>query len=905
MATMKMPSGLAIARDGNKFVCTWKHGKNYDSVVFQGKTSDKTWSNATTETYGTTRKQKTLTVNFSNYYPYTSKYLSEVAFRLSVKYTYTDPVVHRTEKLKSSPVSKSFAIKIPPKSSPITVTPDENNNNKCTFGWSVSPDTHQVFTNVEWQSWLAPSTNTTDGSNLAWKSTNPRWSSGTGSATGTQVFTEQLTDIASGSHTRLFRVRARGPAGASPWVYGKRVYAAPYAANVTSATLTTKPAGGAQVVADFTAQYSNAYPIDYVVIEYTVDKPAAGLVTPSGSSWTTATQYAINKETNKVSFPMSDTIGPDEALFMRVNTVHLDKTTDGKPFVVKYGSLSQPTDLSASVNDTTHKATITATNESDVPGAMLAVCYRAASNPSTHTVIGIIENGSSSISNVQCPNWDNESWYKFGVYAFCGTYKSTPRADSVSSYAITKTTMRSEGVLWQTGTMPVAPSNVSVELTDLPGTVKLTWRWAGAAATFAELSWADHADAWMSTDEPEKYTVTAMNASEWNISGLETGKRWYFRVRLGSEDDIYSPWSDPVDIVPSSAPAVPVLNLSEGVIEADGSVAASWVYVSTDGTNQASADLAIATQTGGSWTYSSPFEHAEAEQNITLYAEDYGWTTGNTYNIAVRVISESGRPSEWSEPCPLIIADPLQAVIASDSLTDITITDAADSSSRTVLSLTAMPLTATITGAGAGGTTMLTIERAADYHVDRPDETTFNGFEGETIAQVTQTGEAAITVSTETLYGTLDDGAQYRLIATVKDGLGRASTVTKDFEVHWSHQAVMPQASVLMLGTAAKITPTKPTGWASGDTCDIYRLSADKPQLIVKGAEFDTAYVDPYPAIGENGGHRIVYRTADGDYITANDEMAFLDLRETEGDRLDAVYSLVDFDGGQIQLLYD
>jgi hypothetical protein len=64
-------------------------------------------------------------------------------------------------------------------------------------------------------------------------------------------------------------------------------------------------------------------------------------------------------------------------------------------------------------------------------------------------------------------------------------------------------------------------------------------------------------------------------------------------------------------------------------------------------------------------------------------------------------------------------------------------------------------------------------------------------------------------------------------------------------------------------------------------------------------------YVDPYPAIGEFGGHRIVYRTADGDYITAENEIAWLDITAEDGDALNIVYSLIDFEGEQIEFYYD
>lgn len=391
------------------------------------------------------------------------------------------------------------------------------------------------------------------------------------------------------------------------------------------------------------------------------------------------------------------------------------------------------------------------------------------------------------------------------------------------------------------------------------------------------------------------------------MSGLETGKRWYFRVRLVKgygENGVYGAWSAPAMIDLSSAPSVPTLTLSKGVITADGNLSAFWSYVSGDGTGQAYAEICEATITGEGVQHGDIIASTQTAQHITLYAEKLGWASGDTHYLCVRVVSGSGRVSdEWSDPVPVIIAEELTAVIESTSLVGQEII--VDDNSRTVMALTALPLTATITGAGTGGTTTLVIERAEDYHIDRPDEQDFNGFEGETILLYSQTGEDPITIRREDLIGNLDDGAQYRLVATVQDSLGQSDSASIDFEVHWSHQAVIPEGTASISGTVAFITPIAPTGFMEGDTCDIYRLSADRPELIVSGGAFGVTYVDPYPAIGEFGGHRIVYRTADGDYITAENEIAWLDITAEDGDALNIVYSLIDFEGEQIEFYYD
>ena len=103
----------------------------------------------------------------------------------------------------------------------------------------------------------------------------------------------------------------------------------------------------------------------------------------------------------------------------------------------------------------------------------------------------------------------------------------------------------------------------------------------------------------------------------------------------------------------------------------------------------------------------------------------------------------------------------------------------------------------------------------------------------------------------------------------------------------------------------AYITPTAPTGTAEGDVCDIYRLSADKPELIVRGGEWGTTYVDPYPTMGEFGGHRVVFRSINDDYITVDEQPAWIDLGPSDGDILDLPGAIINFNGETLRLLYN
>ena len=360
----------------------------------------------------------------------------------------------------------------------------------------------------------------------------------------------------------------------------------------------------------------------------------------------------------------------------------------------------------------------------------------------------------------------------------------------------------------------------------------------------------------------------------------------------------------------TSAPDVPNLRLSKYVISNGESFTASWDYISTDGTSQNMIQICHATidSTTGEITYGDNILDMETtDKEYTFDPSILGWSTGNSYYICARVKSESERLSGWSEPVRLDIADPLTADISSSSLESRTI----DSVTRYYL--TEMPLTITVEGAGSNAYTNLVIERENDYHASRPDESSYDGFKGETVAYFTQQGESEITIGINDITGALDDTAEYRIIATVYDDLGQSAVVERPFIVEWEHQAIVPEATVEIdtENYIAKITPVipdeLPVGWIldEGDVCDIYRISADKPELIIKNGHFGTTYVDPYPAIGEYGGHRIVFKTVNGDYITTDGTYAWTDLDSEDGDIFDLDASLIDFPNGQIDFMYN
>lgn len=903
----KRPSGVSITRDGAGFITKWKiTDEDYgDGQIFQyyDKLKKSHWVSMDLWSKAVSKK---ITIDTSKYYPNTKKKLTFFRARIRgnrAAYSVTNTKTKKTTRYDptvSDWADKTYEI-LPPGKPGLTATLSSTLSNVTDFKWilATSRSSRMWCSDLVYETILVKDSSG-NGEGQNWKASQLGWETNTVGADSHKEIREDLLLLADASYTRWFRIKARGPAGDSGWRYASHVYAKPYQAKIISATLTNTNTGGYMCRVEWEATRDAAHPIDKVTIEYAFAYPTSGMNCPTDAGWKQADVVADTAGNDAASFSIGSTVDEDQCLFVRVNTMHDrdNNTTTGVPTLVTGGPLKDPTGLVVTLDSDTRLARVEAQNDSQNPDAYIAVVYSTSDDPDGY-VCGIIPR-EDGYTTVKVPEAVAGQEVTFGVYTVVGEYEEISRADEATRFAIDEI-VRSANTVRSGGDIPLAPS-VSLSMTDTPGTIRVVWNWSWRSATAAELSWADHADAWESTAGPTTYIVNNIHAAAWNISGLAVGKRWYVRIRLtsGSGDGkTYGAYSDIVSIDLSSAPTIPVLTLSDAVITEGGAVTATWSYSSTDGSQQAFAEIAEVLEDNGETLY-VPIASTQSAMHLTINAEEVGWQSGESHALVVRVVSESGRQSDgWSDPVVVSIADPLTIAITQTSMQEITVTE--DEAQRTVTALTVMPLTITVTGAGAGGTTSVIIERADAYQVDRPDETMFRGYEGETIAYLTYSGEGQATIDADALVGSLDDEARYRIIATVQDGLGQSAETTLEFEVHWAHQAIMPTATVVIdeQNYVALITPSAEDP-GEGDTCDIYRLSVDKPELIYPDAEFGTTYVDPYPATGEFGGHRIVYKTVNGDYITADNQLAWVDLREAEGDNIDTDYTIIDFGSGRI-----
>lgn len=923
MAKTPANTGQSISRNGNSFTAKWTiKTKDVDWQKVRYRTYNGKWGGWTTKKVG--------------------KKATSFSFDLSAGSTFTNVEVQTQIKRKKKTASAWTSAKFPlaaPAAPTLTVTNDSSN--KTTFTWSSN---HSATGGGMYQCcYYRTKCDANPDSDSGWSN----WAEAT---QGTYTYTDNVQ-----GQTRVFQIKARGPAGESAIITERHVLGAPPRATWTDSPVSYTDKGSYYEMTVSANLSGSTYAIDTVVPQYFIGTPDSGINVPGGTTWTDGTAYNYGgSQTYDLTVNTNDIVGPDECVWVRIKTVHDSIESFSDAYRVITGKLTAP-ELTLNVSTPTQSGFTVGVTVDDagttVPGAFMEMYLEkySATGVENYILIGTIANGSGTATITCTEDITGESGYSL--------HTRNVSADGIL--------MTSDYDTYST-TMPVAPTLDSVTPTNMAGKVYLSWTNSWSDATGVIIAWTDDPDNWMSNDDPDEYEIKEL-ASSWFITGLETGKEWYFRIRsVKSEVDseTLSPWSNELVIDLASAPAVPVLYLSSDTITEDGMVTAYWSHVSTDGTGQIASNIVEATYSGGVWTYGNPVVATKEAQHVDIYAADQGWTNGTTKYLALQTRSGSGGMSDFSTPVKIVVAakptlsittnslsgsETVTEYFLGDGVTDtfqcansmtatptvtvegttatvvsytggaVELSTAPDDGDEVVITyttgdndvLTSMPLTATITTTNAVDLT-IAIERAETYPMLRPDDTLTDGAKGETIYvnNIAAESSNSISIAIDDIIGRLDDGAWYNLIATASDAFGQTAEQQIRFKVHWSHQSWEPTASFITDTSEfiARITPIAGADYAVGDTCDIYRLSADQPELIVSGADFGTEYVDPYPAFGPESGYKLVTVTATKDYITEDNTFAEYDTTDDPNStyvQLDPGFLVIDFDADRIELEYN
>lgn len=963
----KNPHGLKIDRKNKTFLFSWELGQNdykdqvlnyawitkkealtnVKDAIKNGKDISKSvnWKDISVDKND---KNKSVSYDNSDFYPTSGKpVLYGVVFRVRAK--------SKAGKLKPW-VYKAVDIDAPPKPT-LNLTWDSNTANKVSFSWSLngSEVNTKPFVKFEWQSIRghASDSGKQDYSKENWSEPDR---TGSPTAAGSNSITD--TDAQSGSDfSRIVRIRSVGPGGASGWVYDAHPYARPYKPGdiIIKSIYQDPETNYFQIAIEWSD--NGSLPVDASLVQYVIGVPRyidGHLYLPDGvtdSSWQTAQSRATPKGYNNHS-ALIQILAPvpvDNCLWFRIHSVHDTQSNDSNPKLVYSGGLAAPSLTIPEPPSSERLLTLTVNRRCTIPGSHVALYYqdsRPSDAPSNYSgkIVGLIPSEDFEEQNPKTITIKIPDFYKpndsgtydisIGAQSFVGTYTSSTRSDDVTFYTISEYKQTKEWgdqlpivlsskTTYEDGDIPKAPTNVVASKWPREGVINVRWAPAWKSSNGAQIAWADHDDALYSTSQPSSFDLTSMQGSRLNIDNLELGKNWYIWVRLmrtNSEGNTtYGPYAkaEPFPFPLTQVPVKPVLTSDKTACSKKDMLRLSWVYVSGDTTKQKSAIVQVYNNNAF-----ETFKEVEEEQFISFKVEEI-MKYGNEVEFRVIVISESGMRSDPSETVTINIQSPPSCTIVSTSLEQVNKT--IGSETKSIYELQKLPLTFGVSGAFVSDILSLEVYRADDYKIYLPDESEDTGYAGETVYQTSLTPQVnqtsnLIGISREDLRKVMkkfDDGGTYIARVSVTDELGQTTSVEREFEVNWTHQAVVPTVTIepeitefrdgedVRRITIMKITPQLPSGVNptdyAADKVDIYRLSAEKPERIVKDGAFGTTYVDPYPTIGDQGGYRVVMVTADGDSKCADSTDAWDDW---EGN-IDTKFQLIDFGGREIEFKYN
>lgn len=160
----------------------------------------------------------------------------------------------------------------------------------------------------------------------------------------------------------------------------------------------------------------------------------------------------------------------------------------------------------------------------------------------------------------------------------------------------------SEWSEWSDSTSSV-PGNV-VKITELKAFAKdsvlVNWEDAKKADEY-EVQWTYRKGFFDSNpDEVHSQTVTAKGVSHAEVTGLETGKTWFFRVRAKNSAGA-SAWSEIASITLGEKPTAPTTWSSTTVSMVGDTVWLYWVHNSADGSKERSAHIDWKLGENGTW----------------------------------------------------------------------------------------------------------------------------------------------------------------------------------------------------------------------------------------------------------------------------------------------------------------
>ena len=374
------------------------------------------------------------------------------------------------------------------------------------------------------------------------------------------------------------------------------------------------------------------------------------------ASWTWTKDHTENYKV-KWSYDTGDGIwfvGSDSTTEYKQSTYSMPSNAKRIKFIVKPVSTKHTVNKKETSYWTAEWSTVKYYDAKDVP----------PSKPSAPNVT--INKGNKLTAKLENINIGNVKEIQFQIYKNDRTFVKSGKAKIITSTATYTTSVaagsrykvRCRGVRgkvygeWSdyssnSNTIPSAPAKILRYKALSETSVYLDWANVANAKTY-EVQYTTKKSYFDSSSEVQSTTVDATAAGHAEITGLESGETYFFRVRA-INDKGNSPWSEIVSITVGKAPSAPTTWSSTTTVITGESLTLYWVHNSEDGSSQTYAELEL-TIDGQKTTQEikNTTDEDEKDKTSSYVIDTSTYTEGSKIQWRVRTAGITGVYGDWS-----------------------------------------------------------------------------------------------------------------------------------------------------------------------------------------------------------------------------------------------------------------
>lgn len=403
--------------------------------------------------------------------------------------------------------------------------------------------------------------------------------------------------------------------------------------------------------------------------------------------------------------------------------------------------------------------------------------------------------------------------------------------------------------------IPSAPGRITNCYATSDTSVLLTWDSISSAETY-DVEYANNADYLGASNAST--TINGITSTSYTVTGLQTGDKYYFRVRAVNSKGA-SGWSEYVMVILGSKPASPTTWSSTTTAIVGKEVMLYWVHNAEDGSNESEAELEI-TINGNTQTHTidNPEKDSDKDDTNSVYKLSTSqYTEGTTILWKVRTAGISGEFGEWSMQRKIDVYAP--------ATLELHVTD---NNGNDISSLTSFPFYITAIGGPSS-------QNPISYYVTIISNGTYETIDEIGNVKIVSEGDEVYSkfydINTEMLLeitaGSIDleNNVTYTITCMVTMDTGLSTQQSKELKIAWVDPDYEPNAEIGFDSEtlSAFIRPyceNEDGELVSGVTLSVYRREYDGSFVeIGKGLvnTNNTFVTDPHPSL-DYGRYRIV-----------------------------------------------